>query len=156
MKVCLAFTSFGMLRQSSLTPSSPHHFDPSHHTCRGDIIVASLGLFIVVRWSKTIQTIGRSPVVTSHKPQPTPPHSNKRQDSVSSGNTYALNVLLEALHVDNSLFSLHSLRWCSATAAYRAGIDQIHIKHHGIWANKEFWSYITSPCVSDSLMWWHL
>ena len=62
----------------------------------------------------------------------------------------ALKVLLEALHMDSSLFSLHRLRRGGATTAYRAGIDQIHIKCHGMWANTEFWTYITSPSVSDS------
>ena len=53
MWVCLAFGFFGILRQCNLAPHSSTQFDPSRHTCRGDIIRAPPGLLIVVRWTKT-------------------------------------------------------------------------------------------------------
>ena len=33
---------------------------------------------------------------------------------------------------------------------YRAGIDQIGIKRHGLWTSDAFWTYVTSPCVVES------
>ena len=46
MRVFLAFTFFGMLRQSNLALSSSHQFDPTRHTGQGDIIFAPPGLLI--------------------------------------------------------------------------------------------------------------
>ena len=53
---------FGMLRQNNLAPPSHSQFDRSRHTCRGDIIQAPPGL-LVIRWSKTHQTITSSQVL---------------------------------------------------------------------------------------------
>ena len=39
MKVCLALGCFTMLRQSKLTPAPHKYFNPSHHACRGDILL---------------------------------------------------------------------------------------------------------------------
>ena len=52
---------------------------------------------------------------------------------------------MDALGIDTSLFSIHSLRRGGPTAAYRAGIDQLNIKRHGMWASEAFWAYITAP-----------
>ena len=40
----------------------------------------------------------------------------------------AFNILLEALHLDPGLYSLHSPRRNGAMAAYRCGSDQLDIK----------------------------
>ena len=37
MNVCLTFTFMGMLSQSNLAPPSASQFDPTRHTCRGDV-----------------------------------------------------------------------------------------------------------------------
>ena len=55
MRVCLTFSFFDMLRQSNLAPRSSAGFDNYHHKCRGDIIKATLGLLLVVQWTKTVQ-----------------------------------------------------------------------------------------------------
>ena len=74
MRVFWAFAFFSMLRQSNLAPSSSHQFDPTHHTCRGDIIFTPPGL-LIIRWSKTVQCVGRAqerpiPVVSGHPADP--------------------------------------------------------------------------------------
>ena len=35
-------------------------------------------------------------------------------------------------------------------AAYRQGLDQIDIKHQGLWTSDAFWQYITSSCSATS------
>ena len=63
----------------------------------------------------------------------------------------ALRVMLDALGVGASIFSLHSLRKGGGMVAYRAGMDQLDIKHYGMWTGEAFWTYIiTAPCVSAS------
>ena len=52
-----------MLRQSNMVPLSAAQFDPSRHTCRGDIFMAPPGLQILVQWTKTHQSVGRVPVL---------------------------------------------------------------------------------------------
>ena len=63
MRVALTFGFFGMLRQSNLAPPTAVLFDRSRHTCRVDIIQAPPGLLIVIRWSKSHQTVASSPVL---------------------------------------------------------------------------------------------
>ena len=40
--------------------------------------------------------------------------------------------MLSALKLDYTLYSLHSHRRGSAMAAYCKGVDQLHIKRHGL------------------------
>ena len=54
---------FCMLKQSNSAPSTLNQFDLSHHTCLEDILLATLGLPILVRWTYSIQSVGRSPVL---------------------------------------------------------------------------------------------
>ena len=62
LRVFLAFAFFGMLSQSNLTPSSSHQFNATCHTCHTHNHPHPLGLRIVVRWSTTVQSIGRAQV----------------------------------------------------------------------------------------------
>ena len=50
----------------------------------------------------------------------------------------AFSILLDSLHLDTGLYSLHSLRQGGATAAYQVGTDQIDIKRHSLWASDAF------------------
>ena len=59
----LTFGFFGTLRQSNLAPPTPAQLNASRHTCRGNIIPAPPGLLIVVRWTKTHQSINTAPVL---------------------------------------------------------------------------------------------
>ena len=58
MRVCLAFGFFVIVRQSKLVHTMAHHFNPSWHTCRGDILVAPPDVLLITRWSTTIQAVG--------------------------------------------------------------------------------------------------
>ena len=53
----LAFFSF--LRLSTMVPHSFKNFDVSRHLARGDIIFSDDMAIILVRWSKTIQSIDK-------------------------------------------------------------------------------------------------
>jgi hypothetical protein len=57
-------------------------------------------------------------------------------------------AMIEAVHLDPSMYSLHSLRRGGATAAYIAGMDMLHVKRHGNWASSAFWGYITAPLAA--------
>ena len=63
----------------------------------------------------------------------------------------AFNILLEALHLDTDLYSLHSLRWGGVTTAYHGSTDQIDIKRHWLWSSDAFWLYVAASPVAASL-----
>ena len=145
MKVCLTFGFLGMLRQSNLAPPLVSAFYPNCHTCQGDIVVAPPGNLLIVQWTKMIQVVGRHPVlpipaIHSHPANPVVTYSHLIASSlttspnhpllnISEGQNYwvvivmvmmlssALNLMLDALLLDASLYSLHSICRGQATAA---------------------------------------
>ena len=152
-----------MLQQSNLAHHRLH-LQPSRHTCWGDIFVSPPGLLLLVRWTKTHQTVGKSPVlpipsVPGHPSDPVAAfHLLLCSSPTTSPNhpllTYlkdghlvivtitmlarALASLLHTLHLDPGLFSLHSLRRGRATSAYRQGLDPLLIKGQGLLRSEAF------------------
>ena len=136
--------------------------------------MAPPGLQILVRWTKTHQSVGRVPVlpileVPGHPVNPVAAYCLPLTSSPTTLMdqpllTYlhhgcctivtvpilsqALSALIHApLSFNASLFSLHSLCRGGATAAYRQGLDQIDIKRQGLWTSDAFWLYITYPVL---------
>ena len=133
--VCLTFGFFIMLRQSNLVPPSAAQFDSSWHTCRGDIFFAPPGHHILVRWTKTHQSVGQEPVlpIPEELGHPTDPvaayhlllaasptmspdqplltylHRGYRTMVTVPILSHALASLLHHLRYDAGCFSLHSL-----------------------------------------------
>ena len=54
---------FAMLRQLNLARPTASQFDPTRHICRGDIVMAPPDLQILVRLTKTHQSVSRAPVL---------------------------------------------------------------------------------------------
>ena len=154
MRVCLMFGFYGMRRQKSNFALSQS--DPSCHACEEDVLFSPSGLLLVVKWTKMVQTVGNNPVIPiqrvhEHPMDPVKAYLNLLAASPTTrpnqpiltisvrGTTMvvtismlprAFNILLEALHLDPGLYSLHSLRRGSGMAAYRIGTDQLDIKRH--------------------------
>ena len=59
-------------------------------------------------------------------------------------------IMLDALSLDSSLYSLHSLHRGGATWAYRVGAQQLGIKCHGLWASDNFGVYVTTLAVCSA------
>ena len=158
VQVRLTFSFFAMLQQSNLGLSSSSHFDLSRHTCRGDIISAPLGLIILVKWTKTHQSVGMAlvlliPEVPGHPADPVKAYcmlilssptaspnqslltflkDNHRITVTAVMLTRTLSVMLDALGLDPTLYSLHSLQCGDAMAAYREGLDHAG-RHQEAW-----------------------
>lgn len=62
----------------------------------------------------------------------------------------SFHTLMDCLGYPAAAYSLHSLRRGGATAAFRAGVDFIHIKRHGTWTSDAFWDYIVTDSVNSS------
>ena len=174
MRVCPTFWLFVMLQQSILAPSSSSHFNPSWQPRRGDIISAPAGLLILVRWSETLQSIGRALVLLILEVQGHPaylvvaflllaltPTSSPNQHLLTFHKhshlvTVRVPMLIKTIAVMlDALFGLshvlsNSMHSGGATAAYREGLDKVDVKSHGLWASDCSWQYVTSPCISTS------
>ena len=131
---------------------------------------------MVVRWSKTIQTVGKAPVILIPNVQWHPSdhvkayldllaasptsHPNQPLLTITSVGTTMIvtiptlvktfSIFLKALHLDTGLYSLHSLQQGGATAAYWGSTVQIDIKGHLLWLSDAFWLFVTSPFVAAS------
>ena len=71
-------------RQSNLLHPSPAQFDPSGPTCRGDIVMAPPDLQILLRWTKTHQSVGRAPVLSIPEVPRTSPQTQSQPTVLSS------------------------------------------------------------------------
>ena len=113
-------------------------------------------MLLIVRWSNTIQIVGTAPVLPIPEGHPADPvavyadlltalfsaHPNRPLLAMSLDKTRtvitismlvnALRIVLDALHLDTSLYLLYILQRSHATSAYQPGIDQIDIKCHGL------------------------
>ena len=63
LRVAMTLGYFGMLRQSNLAPAQAKSWDPSRHTCRGDITFAKPGLVLNIKWTKSAQICNTTPLV---------------------------------------------------------------------------------------------
>ena len=54
MRVCMVFVFLAMLRQSNLALPTHKLFDPSQHSCQGDVLEGLPGLLLVVECTNTL------------------------------------------------------------------------------------------------------
>jgi hypothetical protein len=176
LRVAMTLGYFGMLRQSNLAPSQAKSWDPSRHTCRGDITFAKPGLVLNIKWTKSAQICNTTPLVpiphvqgaitdpvaayrhmlhiapTRHPEDPLlllPARHGRRVITIHTLRK-AFAQLLELADLSLSKYTLHSLRRGGATQSFHAGVHQMDVKRHGMWASDAFWGYITSSVVSQS------
>ena len=162
----LAF--FGFLRISNCVPRSSRAFDPSRQLARGDVILTSPGLQIIVKWTKTIQqrnqfktipipTIVGHPLcpVTAFKTytvrfparddQPMFHFLDSRGRKIIVTELHArtaLATVLRAVNLDPKHYGFHTFRRSGATLAYNMGVPLPAIQQHGTWISNAVWAYI--------------
>ena len=155
---------------SNLTPRSQSHFDPTKHTCRGDVFKADPGLVILLKWSKTNQygqnnelvPLAESidplcPVKAYREMEDLVPTQSENQPLLSLPTSSShisdpvhpdwlakmLSISLLQMGEDPTVYSFYSLCRSGATAAFAAGVEFAQIKKHGCWRSDAFWTYIT-------------
>ena len=159
IKVALLFGFCGFLRRSNLAPRKVADFDPTRHTCRGDVLLQSPGKVVIIKWTKTQQAMQRptlipipaipaSPLdpVTAYRdmlaavPSKSPndpllilQQGSRRQTVTISTLRRCFQQLVLSVGGDPSHLSLHSLRRGGATLAHRRGAHFIDIQRHGTW-----------------------
>lgn len=179
IKCALLFGFFGFLRRSNIAPYAGQTFDPSRHTCRGDVISHAPGLILILKWSKTLQTHDHQfliplprlaasnplcpvrafadmckvcPTRSSNQPLFTLPRSAAPSGKLLTSNLLAVifKQLLLACGLNAAFYSLHSLRRGGATSSFRGGANVMHIKRHGTWRSDAFWRYIAQESILQS------
>jgi integrase len=161
----VAFFTFARL--SNIVPMSANKFDPHKDLTRADIFLASDGLLVHIKWSKTIQDHSRYlliPLVQipQHPLCPLNAVNNMIQVSPASPNSPAFSykkgtqlftlthsslvdsfrILLSSLGLDPLQYSGHSFRRAGASYAFSAGVRSEQIQHHGDWRSTAYLQYI--------------
>jgi integrase len=157
---------------SNMLPKSRAGYDYKSHLSRQDVVVASDGILVKFKWSKTLQDSSRiitiplvaipsnpmcpwtaysnllSLVPASDKDSAfTYIHNGRKQTLVAQQVVTMLRIILKKLGYDHTEFSGHSFRRSGATWAFSSGVKPLSIKAHGDWKSLAFLQYIH---VSDS------
>jgi hypothetical protein len=165
---CFIIAFFSFSRLGNLLPSSQNQFDPKVHLTRQDIFVASDGILIYLKWTKTIQDGSRFlllPLVAipehilcplqavkrmlalSPAPGGAPAFSYRFKSTLLSINHSQLvqlfRVLLNSLGLNSSLYSGHSFRRSGASFAFQAGVRSELIQAHGDWRSMAYMQYLS-------------
>ena len=159
----LAF--LGFFRMSNLVPFSKCAFHIGKHLCRGDILFEQSQAVIIVKWSKTLQTINKGTYVIiprlnhnllcpvkalEHMFKKFPASRNAPLFSHHSGTLTQsqvrthLSKILNWLHLDSTTFSFHTFKRSGATLAFNNHIGIKNIQRHGACASDTVYRYIVS------------
>ena len=161
--ICLC-AFFCMLRRSNLMPPSKGKFDPVRHLRRCDILFRKDGVFLHVRWTKTIQfrdrtltlplpRIPNSPLCPSQaiymalskaNSDPRGPAFVLSDSSVITVTQFIhkLKHLLERLGLDASAYAGHSFRRGGASWAFQKGVSVETIRQIGDWRSQSYQKYL--------------
>ena len=152
-------------------PVSKSSFHIGKHLCRGDILFEHAQAVVIVKWSKTLQTINKGTyVIIPRLPHnvlcpvkalevmfhqfPAPPNaplfSNMSAILTQSQVRTHLSKILKWLHLDSRSFSFHTFRRSGATLAFNNNISIQNIQRHGTWSSETVHRYIISDPAKAS------
>ena len=168
----LAF--LGFFRLSNLVPVTSASFDPVRHLTSSDLIWAPPGVHVLLKWSKTIQSvsqyktiplaqIGNSPLCPISAllemlgyymvPKNAPLFSYKNSTSLvvitQSQVQSTLASILKYLNLPSNHYGFHTFRRSAASLAFQLNVPIQNIKTHGTWASDTVWAYI-QPSMTTS------
>ena len=159
------FANLGFLRISNCVPTSKNNFSVIKHLCRGDVLLRPDSVLLVLKWSKTLQSLqqGTYLVLPKLKNALICPWHNFMElcrlfpvakncscfasqfFMVTESNLRKhLAKVLRNLGLDAKQYSFHTFRRSGATLAYNLDIPMDEIKRHGTWRSDAVQSYIIS------------
>ena len=167
-KAVYTIAYFSFLRLSNLVPHSAKMFSPLYHLARADILFASPGLQIIVKWTKTLQarnvvkilkipSLGTNPIcpVTAvrnllrispgGRNDPLFQYKTPKGWSPMTDNQVRthLKVILKKLGLQDANLTFHAFRRSGATYAFNSSVNLQEIQSHGTWTSDCVWRYIT-------------
>ena len=165
---------FAFLRMSNIAPHSRARFDPGRHLLRQDIIFASPGAHILLKWSKTMRNRTAHqfvqipqlpnpdlcPVTTIQSlldsrilPPTSPLFVHEKPHCLVVIDTTIRDTLKSVLlHIGHPLegFGFHAFRRSGATVAFDHQVPLEHIMVHGLWRSNAVWNYLQTSSVAPS------
>ena len=165
---------FAFLRMSNIAPHSRARFDPGRHLFRQDIIFASPGAHVLLKWNKTMQNrtahqfvqipqLSNSdlcPVTAIESlldSRPLPPTSplfvyEKPDCWVVIDTTIrdALRSIVLHIGIPSVGFGFHAFHRSGATVAFDHQVPLEHIMAHGLWRSNAVWNYLQTSSVAPS------
>ena len=162
-KTAYLFAYFGFLRISNLVSASKNSFSVQKHLCRGDVLVNTSNLVIIVKWSKTLQASNQGSyiILPRYKNSDLCPWQhfvNMSKISPVANNQPCfscpgfllvesmlrdhLRTLVLSMGLDTGCYTFHTFRRSGATLAHNLDIPIENIKRHGTWRSDAVQSYI--------------
>ena len=166
---------FAFLRMSNVAPHSRVKFDPGRHLLRQDIIFASPGAHILLKWSKTMQNR------TAHQFVQIPQLSNSDLCPVSAIQSLldsrplpptaplfvhekpgclividtairdALKSILSYIGLPSEGFGFHVFCRSGTTVAFDHQVPLEHIMELSVWRSNAVWNYLQTSSVAPSV-----
>ena len=164
---------YGFLRMSNIAPHSLSKFDPNKHFLRKDLIFGPPGAYLIMKWSKTLQSsesyhIVRLPSISNlflcpvtalkallnSRPLPSTfplfatihsPHSQVIDTVIRD----ALKTVLRHRGFSTVGYPFHTFRRSGATFAFEHNVQLQNIMDHGTWRSSAVWSYIQQSSLSS-------
>ena len=159
---------FSFLRVSNLVPHAEKSFSPAEQLAKGDVITSSDAVFLIIKWSKTMQTrdsvkiiklpnLLQSPIcpvrAINNMLILAPGQENHPLFQVKNENGKWVPLtdtrlrrnfaqILSRLGLQTSGISLHTFRRSGATLAFNSNVAIQNIQSHGTWTSDSVWRYI--------------
>ncbi len=164
IKTAILFGYFAFLRASNLCPEKADKFDNTRHFCRSDVQILDTGLKIKLKWAKNMQHSLQPltvPIIAvpgeiidplqayKNMIKEIPCHHNQplfmlnnHEPLVVSKLRSIFSLLCKKIGIDETKYSIHSLRRGGATHSYEKGANLLDIQRHGAWSSLAFHDYI--------------
>ena len=167
---------FGFLRMSNIAPHSSSKFDHNRHFLRRDLIFASPGAHLLLKWTKTLQDHKahhciQLPNIQNHflcpvralrallnsRPLPPsaplfannfPPHSQVIDTHIRD----ALKKVLVHRNISLRGHGFHTFRHSGATLAFDNNVPLQDIMAHGLWRSSSVWTYLQNASQAPSII----
>ena len=167
-KALYLLSFFSFLRLSNLVPHTVAQFSPLKHLARGDVILRSDKLVLILKWSKTMQTNNQIKLITvpripncsicpvvaiKNLLDLTPKGANLPLFQCKVATEWVpltdnkvrrhLAMITERLHLHQAGITFHTFRRSGATFAFNNDVTLQNIQKHGTWTSDCVWRYIT-------------
>ena len=158
----------------NIAPHSRVKFDPGRHLLRQNIIFASPGAHILLKWSKTIQKraahqfvqipqlpnpdlcpVSALQSLLDSRPLPStaPLFVHEKPDCpivIDTTIRDALKSVLSHIGLPSEGFGFHVFCRSGATVAFDHQVPLEHIMAHGLWRSNAVWNYLQTSSLAPS------
>ena len=167
---------YGFLRMSNMAPHSSSKFNPDFHFLRQDLIFASPGAHLLIKWTKTLQhhkshhwiqlpsiqnhflcpVKALQALINSRPLSPTSPlFANNFYPYAQVIDTHIRDALKKVLihrNISPTGHGFHTFRRSGATLAFDNNVKLQDIMAHGLWRSSAIWTYLENASQAPSII----